>query len=189
MAHPRQALGVRAIVADVYADGADDVTGFEYPWTDPLRAIVVAHIGDHGIPVPEDPYSDPGHFTRTDVPGGSATLSLIPPNGVGPMILRVRSLDRAFNPSATTSYTFFVSSTAPTITPAVPSPAFGEPTTFTLRPDAALQSRSPVVSYSVHMVGVGRTSPAPGRKSRRRPVSPRQHSWRYVRERRRRGSR
>lgn len=71
------------------------------------------------------------------------------------MTLRVRSLDRAFNPSPATSYTFLVSSTAPTITPAVPSPASGEPTTFTLRPDATLQSKNPVVSYSVHMVGVG----------------------------------
>lgn len=135
------------------ANGTDDVAGFEYSWTDPLPVPVTAHIGDHGIPVPEDPYADPKYFTRADALGGSATLSLIPPSGVGFMTLRVRSLDRAFNPSATTTYTFRVGSTAPTVTPAVPSPGFGEPTVFTFRPDAALQSKSPVVSYSVHLVG------------------------------------
>jgi hypothetical protein len=69
------------------------------------------------------------------------------------MTLWVRSLDRAFNGSAITSYSFRVGSTAPTVTPAVASPEFGEPTTFTLRPDAALQSKSPVVSYSVQTIG------------------------------------
>lgn len=61
--------------------------------------------------------------------------------------------DRAFNPSESTSYTFLVNTTAPTITPAVPSPEFGDPTMFTFRPDAALQSKSPVVSYSVRTFG------------------------------------
>ncbi|QIY99056.1 hypothetical protein HEP87_40300 [Streptomyces sp. S1D4-11] len=135
------------------ANGADDVTGFEYSWTQPVPVIVVAHIGDHGIPQPEDPYSDPSHFARADAPGGSATLSLIPPYSVGAATLWVRSLDRAFNPSESTSYTFLVNTTAPTITPAVPSPEFGDPTMFTFRPDAALQSKSPVVSYSVRTFG------------------------------------
>jgi hypothetical protein len=35
----------------------------------------------------------------------------------------------------------------------LPSPEFGDTTTFTFRPDAALQSKSPVVSYSVHTSG------------------------------------
>ncbi|MFD8420359.1 hypothetical protein [Streptomyces sp. NPDC059466] len=135
------------------ANGADDVAGFEYSWTQPLPVVVVAHIGDHGIPQPEDPYADPSHFTRADAPGGSATLDLVPPSNAGPTTLWVRSLDRAYNPSETTSYRFLVRTTAPTITPAVPSPEFGEPTTFTLRPDAALQSKSPVVSYSVQSFG------------------------------------
>ncbi|MGW4271094.1 hypothetical protein ACWEGQ_01705 [Streptomyces seoulensis] len=135
------------------ANGVSDVTGFEYSWTRPLPVVVIARTGDYGIPQPEDPYADPGHFVRADAPGGSATFSLMPPAGSGPMTLWVSSLDRAFNPSETTSYTFRVGSTAPTVTPAVPAPEFGRPTTFTFRPDAALQSKSPVVGYSVQTVG------------------------------------
>ncbi|MFK0113392.1 hypothetical protein [Streptomyces sp. NPDC091217] len=135
------------------ANGADDVTGFQYSWTQPLESIVLADIGDHGIPQPRDLYADTAHFVRADAPGGSATVSLVPPYGGGPMTLWVRSLDRAFSPSETTSYRFYVSPTPPTITPADPSPEFGDTTAFTFRPDAALQSRSPVVSYSVHTFG------------------------------------
>ncbi|MFJ9564495.1 hypothetical protein ACIRQQ_31210 [Streptomyces fuscichromogenes] len=134
------------------ANGDDDVTGFQYSWTQPVPVIVLADIGDHGIPQPRDLYADSAHFVRADAPGGSATLDLVPPYSGGGT-LSVRSLDRAFNPSETTSYRFLVSPTPPTITPADPSPEFGDTTTFTLRPDAALQSKSPVVSYSVHTFG------------------------------------
>ncbi|MGW5477037.1 hypothetical protein [Streptomyces sp. NPDC004008] len=134
------------------ANGVGDVTGFEYSWQ-PDLPVIGTSIGDHGIPQPVDPYTDPSYFTRADAPGGSATLSLVPPTGSGPMTLWVRSLDRAYNVSAITSYSFLVSSTAPTVTSDVPSPEFGKPATFTFRPNAALQSTSPVVSYSVHTVG------------------------------------
>ncbi|BBC35020.1 hypothetical protein SGFS_063140 [Streptomyces graminofaciens] len=134
------------------AGGVDDVTGFQFTWQQDFPVIGTT-IGDHGIPQPVDPYSDTRYFKRADAPGGSATLSLVPPRGAGVMTLWVRSLDRAYNGSAITSYTFRVSSTAPTVTPAVPSPEFGDPTEFTLRPDAGLQSKSPVVGYSVKTVG------------------------------------
>ncbi|RRQ87411.1 hypothetical protein [Streptomyces griseofuscus] len=133
-------------------NGVDDVTGYEYSWQQDLPVIGTS-IGDHGIPQPVDPYADTKYFTRADATDGSATISLVPPTGVGPMTLWVRSLDRAYNSSATSSYGFYVSSTAPTLTPAVPSPEFGVPTTFTLRPDPALQAKSPVVGYSVHTSG------------------------------------
>lgn len=134
------------------ANGVDDVTGFEFSWQQDLPVIGTS-IGDHGIPQPVDPYSDTRYFKRADAPGGSATLSLVPPSGSGVFTLWVRSLDRAYTGSAVTSYTFRVSSTAPTVAPAVPSPEFGRPTTFTLSPDSALQSKSPVVSYSVQTIG------------------------------------
>ncbi|MEU1401764.1 hypothetical protein ABZ471_05240 [Streptomyces sp. NPDC005728] len=134
------------------AGGVADVTGYEFSWQQDLPVIGTS-IGDHGIPQPVDPYADTRYFKRADAPDGSATLRLIPPNGAGPMTLWVRSLDRAYNGSAVTRYTFRVSSTAPTVTPAVPSPEFGRPTTFTLRPNTALQSTSPVVSYSVRTIG------------------------------------
>ncbi|QJS99243.1 hypothetical protein G9272_02030 [Streptomyces asoensis] len=135
------------------ADGDDDVTGFEYAWLLPLPIVDIANIGDHGIPQFVDPYSKPTSFMRADAPGGSATVSLVPPSGSGPKTLWVRSLDRAFNGSEITSYMFFVSPTVPSVTPAVSSPEFGEPTEFTLRPAPGLQSTNPVVSYSVRTIG------------------------------------
>ncbi|MFF7472664.1 hypothetical protein [Streptomyces sp. NPDC008092] len=131
------------------ANGDDDVTGFQFSWTQPVPVIVLADFGDHGVPRPRDVYADSAHFVRADAPGGSATVDLVPPYGGGGT-LSVQSLDRALNPSDTASYSFLVGNTAPTITPSDPSPEFGDTTTFTLRPDAGLQSRSPVVSYSVH---------------------------------------
>ncbi|MEU9437243.1 hypothetical protein [Streptomyces sp. NPDC048252] len=135
------------------ANGDDDVSGFEYAWQQPLPIVGIANIGDHGIPRFVDPYSNPTYFMRADSPGGSATLSLVPPNGSGPKTLWVRSLDRAFNASEITSYMFFVGPTAPSVTPAVSSPEFGEPTEFTLRPAPGLQSTNPVVSYTVQTIG------------------------------------
>ncbi|MFD4557433.1 hypothetical protein ACFWP5_24460 [Streptomyces sp. NPDC058469] len=136
------------------ANGDDDVTGFEYSWQQVLPIAGYANIGEHGVPQFVDPYADPRYFTRADAPGGSATISLFPPNGSsGLMTLWVRSLDRAYNGSAVTSYSFLLNSTAPTATPAVASPEFDRPTTFTLRPNADLQSTSSVVGYSVEMVG------------------------------------
>ncbi|MFF4907680.1 hypothetical protein [Streptomyces sp. NPDC001260] len=134
------------------ANGVDDVGGYEFSWQQDLPVIGTS-IGDHGIPQPVDPYEDTRYFKRADSSDGSATLSLVPPRGSGVLTLWVRSLDRAYNGSATASYTFRVGSTAPTVTPSDPSPEFGEPATFTLTPDPALQAKSPVVSYSVETTG------------------------------------
>lgn len=134
------------------ANGIDDVEGYEFSWQQTLP-VIGTDIGDYGVPQPVDPYSDTRYFKRADALGGAATLSLVPPQGSGPMTLTVRSLDRAYNGSATVGYTFGVSSTAPTVTPAVPSPEFGEPAEFTLRPDPGLQAKSPVLSYSVETIG------------------------------------
>ncbi|ANS66694.1 large secreted protein [Streptomyces lincolnensis] len=134
------------------ANGADDVEGYEFSWQQDLPVIGVS-IGEYGIPQPVDPYENTKYFKRADTLGGSATLKLIPPSGSGPMTLWVRSLDRAYNGSATASYRFYVGSAGPTITPSVPNPEFGEPTDFTFRPDPGLQAKSPVVSYSVQTVG------------------------------------
>ncbi|MFC9237526.1 hypothetical protein ACFTZK_13870 [Streptomyces decoyicus] len=135
------------------AGGVDDVEGFEFSWEQGMPVIGTS-IGDHGIPQPVDPYSDTKYFKRADALGGSATLRLVPPGGSGPKTLWVRSLDRAHNGSPIAGYTFRVSSTTPTVTPAVPKPEFGEPTKFTFRPDPELQAKSPVVSYSVRTSGV-----------------------------------
>ncbi|MFK0110926.1 hypothetical protein [Streptomyces sp. NPDC091217] len=130
------------------ADGDKDVTGFEFSWQQVLP-VIGTNIGDHGIPQPQDPYTDTRYFARADAPGGSATIHLVPPSGAGLMTLWVRSLDRAYNGSEDTEYMFFVRSTAPTVTPDNPSPEFGDTVTFTLRPDPGVQAVSPVVGYSV----------------------------------------
>lgn len=69
------------------------------------------------------------------------------------MTLWVRSLDRTYNGSEIARYDFNVKSTAPSISPAVTEPEFGQPTEFTLLPDPGLQAKSPVVCYSVTTIG------------------------------------
>ncbi|MFC1434879.1 hypothetical protein ACEZDB_29985 [Streptacidiphilus sp. N1-3] len=135
------------------ANGAADVGGFVYGWNNTLPVPVTATIGDYGIPTPVDPYADSAHFARATTVGGSTTVSLIPPTGSGPMTLYVESLDRAFNESAQSSYSFYVSSTGPTITPAVTSPVFDTPTRFTITPNAGVQAASRVLSYAVEVTG------------------------------------
>ena len=135
------------------ANGVSDVAGFEFGWEASLPVPVTATIGAYGIPQPVDPYADPTHFVRADTLGGSATVSLVPPSGSGPMTLYVISLDQAVNESAQASYAFYVSSTGPTITPKVAAPAFDKPTSFTLTPNAGLEAASRVVSYSVEVIG------------------------------------
>ncbi len=134
------------------ANGVSDVAGFVYSWQGVLP-VPGTNIGSYGIPQPSDPYSDPRYFARATTLGGSASVSLVPPTGSGPMTLSVASLDRAFNESAMSTYQFFVKSTAPTVTSPVPSPEFDRPTTFLLKPDAALQTASPVTGYSVQILG------------------------------------
>ncbi|MBY8882193.1 hypothetical protein K7862_31845 [Streptomyces sp. PLK6-54] len=135
------------------ANGVSDVGGFEFGWMNPLPVAGGANIGDHGIPQPIDPYADTRYFVRADSLGGSATVNLIPPSGSGPATLYVISLDRALDRSIDeTSYSFFLASHAPTVTP-VEKPQFDRPTTFDLTPDPVLQAKSPVVSYSVKTTG------------------------------------
>ena len=134
------------------ANGVGDVAGYEYDWQQDLGVVGVP-IGDHGIPQPTDPYSDPKHFVRATTLGGSAAASLIPPGGSGLYRLWVRSLDRAGNPSDETDYMFFVKYDGPTATPLVPTVHFDKVTPFRLMPNPDLQAISPVVSYSVETFG------------------------------------
>ena len=134
------------------ANGAGDVAGFEFSWQSDL-SVIGTNIGPYGVPQPEDPYDDARFFARADQLGGSATLNLIPPPGLGQKTLYVVSLDRAFNRSTRSTYTFSLKSAAPTVTSLDDSPQFGKTTTFLLKPDAGLQSTSRVVSYSVEPLG------------------------------------
>lgn len=129
------------------AGGADDITGYEFSWQPDLPVPVFTY-GDHGIPQPDDPYTDTRYFVRADTLGGTAALHLVPPTD-GPATLYVRSLDRAGNVSDTVGYSFFLKSTAPSVTPEGGDPHFGDHTTFDIAPDAGAQADSPVVSYTV----------------------------------------
>ncbi|MFF8679335.1 hypothetical protein ACF07F_15625 [Streptomyces sp. NPDC015237] len=137
------------------ANGDTDVEGFVFSWQS-VFPVIGTSIGEYGIPQPVDPYATTEYRIRADRLGGSATLSLVPPNASGPMTLWVRSLDRAYNASDIARYDFSINSTAPRVSSAVPRPEFGQPTEFTFRPDPELQAKSPVVSYSVKTIG-GRT--------------------------------
>lgn len=135
------------------ANGVSDVQGYVFTWTQPLPVPVLAGIGAYGIPQPVDNYADTTHFALASTLGGSATVNLIPPPGSGPMTLTVASLDRALNESPAATYSFDVSSTAPTIRQLVPNPKFDQKTELQISPNPGLQAASRVVSYTVQFSG------------------------------------
>jgi hypothetical protein len=147
------AQGGAPVQVTLGANGVSDVAGYVFSWTGTLPAAGVANIGSYGIPQPVDPYTDTAYFARASTLGGSATVSLIPPYGAGPMTLTVASLDRAYNKSSMATYTIFVKSTTPTIKQLVPNPQPGKQTEFHLQPNPGLQAASPVVGYTVHHYG------------------------------------
>jgi hypothetical protein len=128
------------------ANGVSDVAGYEFNWQQTLPVAGGANIGAYGVPQPISPYTDTKFFVKAPELGGPATVSLVPPNGSGPMTLYVASLDRAYNESAETSYAFSVTDTSPTITPAVIP--FDTPTVLTLTPNKAVGK---VLSYTVQV--------------------------------------
>jgi hypothetical protein len=136
------------------ASGDSDVVGYGFAWFAPPPVPITSTIGEYGIPDPVDPFTaDPTNFIAASTLGGSATVSLIPPGGAGPMILYVESFDQAYNVSSISTYSFSVDSTGPTITPLDSNPQFGQRETFRFVPNAALQATSPVVSYTVQFTG------------------------------------
>jgi hypothetical protein len=131
------------------ANGVSDVAGYEYTWTDSFPVPGVAYIGAHGIPSFQSPYSNPKYATAATSPGGSATVDLIPPQGGGYFTLWVMSLDRSFNESPVTSYSFWVKPEAPTITKLSDPAQYDTPAAFMLNADPKIQAISPVVSFTV----------------------------------------
>jgi hypothetical protein len=134
------------------ANNVDDVEGYVFSWYGDLP-VTGTPIGAHGIPEPVDPYANSKYFARASTLGGSASLNLIPPSGGGPMTLTVASLDRALNESPRATYHINVTPAEPTIEQLTPNPEFDGWANFLLRPDAALQQASPIVSYTVKFSG------------------------------------
>jgi hypothetical protein len=136
------------------ANGDSDVIGYGFGWSGGVPVPITSTTGAYGVPQPVDPFTaDPANFVAASTLGGSATVSLIPPGGAGPMTLYVETLNRAYGVSSLSTYSFSVDSTGPTITPLDSSPQFGQRETFHLAPNAALQATSRVVSYTVQFTG------------------------------------
>jgi hypothetical protein len=137
--------GGKPIKFTLGANGISDVAGYEFSWQQTL-GVIGASIGAYGVPQPPSPYSDTKDFVRASALGGPATLSLVPPSSAGPVTLYVVSLDRAYNESSEVSYSFYVTDTSPTVSPAVLP--FDTPTVLTLTPN---KSVGKVLSYSVQL--------------------------------------
>jgi hypothetical protein len=138
------------------SNGAGDVAGYQYIWGwQDFPIVGAANIGPNGIPQFEDPYTTGNQYSgavRANGLGGSASVNLVPPanwTASGYLTLSVRSIDRAYNVGAPTSYHFFVKPTAPAIAQLSHSPQFGAPTSFKLTADPGLQAASPVTSFTV----------------------------------------
>ena len=129
------------------ANGVSDVGGYEFSWQQTLSVPVVS-IGTYGIPGPSSPYTDKQDFVKASALGGTANVSLIPPStySFGSITLYVVSLDRAYNESGVATYTFSMTNTAPTISPA--TLPYDTPTVVTLTPNKAVGK---VTSYTVQV--------------------------------------
>jgi hypothetical protein len=125
------------VIFDIGANGAKDVIGFQYSWNGDMSVFGYS-IGPHGVPQWTDPFTQPG-FVRADHPGGSVTLSLVPPPSWGPQTLTVESITRSYNISRVSTYQFTVGDTEPALTPSTTSPQYGVPFTIHLTPNPIVQ--------------------------------------------------
>jgi hypothetical protein len=112
------------------ANGVGDIAGYEFSWHE-ITGLGGYDNGPFGVPIWPDP------FQRADVVracslGGSATVSLSPPN-LGQNRLSVVSFDRAVRRSATTTYDINVPDTSPVVTADEPI-ILGQPFTVHVAP-------------------------------------------------------
>lgn len=106
-------------------NGDTDTAGFEWTWD--TFSVPGCDSLEFGRLECHDPFE--GRDTvRADVPGGSATVSLMVSSG--PARLRVRSIDAAGNRSTPVSYEIFVPAGAPAITVVGDQPEWGKPVTL-----------------------------------------------------------
>ncbi|KDN84052.1 hypothetical protein [Kitasatospora cheerisanensis] len=150
--------GGAPITLNFGANGVSDLAGYAFTWSGSFPIAGGATIGDHGIPVYHDPFeTSPNYFVRATSLGGPATVSVIPPNNSGFLMLRVAGLDRSLNMGPATTYYISVKRDAPTVTKVSNSPQYGKDATFKLTPDPGVQAVSPVVSYTVRHLGQTQT--------------------------------
>ncbi|MFI1195416.1 hypothetical protein ACH4T9_19460 [Micromonospora sp. NPDC020750] len=148
--YPRSNVGSTPVgepgVFTLSGGGNADVVGFAYAW----ESIPVpgCGYGDVGQLVCPDPVTAPG-TVQTDVPGGSATLTLNPPRDFLNTLV-VRSLDRAGNRSAETRYEIQVPDTDPVVTVVGGQPGWGDEATVRITPHAGI---APVTEYEYLLTG------------------------------------
>ncbi|WP_457033220.1 hypothetical protein [Kitasatospora sp. P5_F3] len=144
---PEGQIGPGGVPAEftLTSNSTADVEGYQYGWAQDFPVDGWSD-GPNGLPQWTDPYTLPGRV-RAPLLGGAVKLTLSPPDD-GPATLFVRSLDRAGNPSPTTSYRFYVPSTMPVVT-GLPTPVLLDtPFTLQLAPNASLAA---VDSYTVQV--------------------------------------
>lgn len=104
--------------------GNTDVAGFLYGWGGELPVPVCSYSGPQGQLVCPDPLSA-SDVVRADQPGGTASVSLSPPDA-GPQTMSVEALDAAGNISSPpVSYEIYVPFSGPTITQLSAAPICG----------------------------------------------------------------
>lgn len=81
-------------------DGGPDAVEYEYGWGSSL-GVPVYGIGPYGVPIWTDPF-DQDTFVHVPTPGTPVTVTLQAPNTFCQLL--VRSWDRAYNPSYTTTF-------------------------------------------------------------------------------------
>lgn len=84
---------------------------------------------------------------------------MLPPQGGGYQTLWVISLDRAFNESRVTSYSFWTKPDMPTVTKLSDPAQYDTSSVFMLNADPKIQAASPVVSFTLtHFTSQGQTT-------------------------------
>ncbi|MFI7434109.1 hypothetical protein [Micromonospora haikouensis] len=126
--------------------GNPDVVGFVYGWES--IPVTGCGYGDLGQLVCPDPVTVPG-TVPTDVPGGTAALTLNPPRDYLNTLV-VRSLDRAGNRSAETRFEIRVPDTDPVVTVVGDQPDWGDEATVRFTPHAGV---TPVTEYEYRLTG------------------------------------
>ncbi|HET9141079.1 MAG TPA: hypothetical protein VFO68_17050, partial [Actinophytocola sp.] len=115
-----------------FTAGDSDTLGFQYGWES--LPVPTCEFQQFGRLVCPDPFSVPG-TVRADRPGGTATVTLMPPR-IGPNTLLVRSIDPAGLRSTETAYEIRVPfGGEPTITLVGAEPRWGQPITLRFAPN------------------------------------------------------
>ena len=134
--------------------GDPDTAGFAYIWgtVTPAEGVCGYGSGPLGQLVCPDPFSQPGTI-RADAPGGTASVTLSPPDWFGPLTLSVTALDAVGNASQWVQFQIWPAYTPPTVTVS-PQPICGNSATISFTPYPGVQN---VTSYSYSVDGDNRT--------------------------------